>query len=794
MSAANPGQQIRLTAVWTHPVQYIAPWFRWIHAHCPDVRLQVLYVVEPSDAQQGSDFGASFQWDVPLRTGYENEVLRATRPSDDVRSDRFLGVDAPGIGAAIRATRPDAVLLPGWYAAALVRALLACKRAGIPVVYRGDSIRASRSKGWRGIAGALRARVLLRAFDAALSVGQQSDAYLLHAGMHPARIVRAPHCIDLDRFQQTSDAARQHPEALRDGLGLPHDAFVVLFVGKLTNIKRPLDAVEAVARLEGPAVLAIAGSGPLQEAVRARAATRDVRVVSLGFLNQSDLPRAYAAADCVLVPSESETWGLVVNEALACGTPCVVSDAVGCAPDLIGGAPGTVVTKGDVEGYARALSAIRDRPVANQAAACRSRASQGSFAAATAGLVRALRLVTRGTKPSKRTPRVLALCGGMVRVHGLEHQTFHVLRVIRAQSWPVHCVLNPWGNREVVPLVEDLGATWSTGRYLAPLSKRVWHPRIVATQGIDLLENSRAVLRAARRFRPSHVLAPEMGAVLRHAPALRWMRWQGVRAYLRAGNVPERTNLREWLWRRAVAPHVDRIMPNSEFGRQRLLEAGVPDEKIHVIYNAVRPHRTHTTGSDLDEFLDHDRVLLCVGQVAPFKGTDLAVSATQTLLRSGHDVRLLVVGALPSWPESLRTYAASLREATQAEVASGRIRFAGQRPDVLGLMARCWLLVAPIRQEETFGNVALEAKSCGLPVVATNRGGLPELVEHQRTGFLCEHATEQAIAEGVAWFLEDPTRRDAAAEESRAFFDSPHGRRYRQESFHRSWLTQFHEQ
>ena len=87
----------------------------------------------------------------------------------------------------------------------------------------------------------------------------------------------------------------------------------------------------------------------------------DLKLV--GFLNQTELGEAYAIADCLVLPSDyPETWGLVVNEALATGLPCVVSDAVGCAPDLIrDGESGYVYPLGNVEALAAALAKVRWR-------------------------------------------------------------------------------------------------------------------------------------------------------------------------------------------------------------------------------------------------------------------------------------------------------------------------------------------------------------------------------------------------------------------------------------------------
>ena len=152
----------------------------------------------------------------------------------------------------------------------------------------------------------------------------------------------------------------------------------MLFVGKLIQKKRPLDLIAACRRAQSlrPGLnfhLLFVGTGDLAEAVRTNCRvvldaagfigapgstdTEAPPASFLGFLNQTQLPEAYAAADCIALPSEAtETWGLVVNEAMASGLPALVSDAVGCADDLVRSIdPELVFPLGDIEAQARAL-------------------------------------------------------------------------------------------------------------------------------------------------------------------------------------------------------------------------------------------------------------------------------------------------------------------------------------------------------------------------------------------------------------------------------------------------------
>jgi glycosyltransferase involved in cell wall biosynthesis len=389
---------IRLTVVMTHPVQYLAPWFRNVAAHHPELALTVVYATAPTDAQQGVGFARAFQWDASLIDGYAHAFARAARPGDHVGSDRFLGLDAPEIVAAVRATRPEVALVPGWHAAVLARALLACRFDGVPLLYRGDSTLESGPTGLRRVAWAVRTAALLHLYRGHLAVGARARAYLRAFGVPPWRIFDAPHAVDNARF--AADAApHQTPDgrrAARAAFGLDDGDFAVLFVGKLEPKKRIGDLIAAVARLRGTA-LVIVGSGADEPEARALAARLGARVRFAGFLNQGELGRAYAAADCLALPSDGrETWGLVVNEAMATGLPCVVSDRVGCAPDLITPQTGATFPLGNVGALAAALAHIAEqRRRHDYVVACRARASLGSLEAAARGLVDAALAVIR---------------------------------------------------------------------------------------------------------------------------------------------------------------------------------------------------------------------------------------------------------------------------------------------------------------------------------------------------------------------------------------------------------------
>jgi glycosyltransferase involved in cell wall biosynthesis len=776
---------IRLTAVLTHPIQYYAPWFRHIALRCPGLDLSVLYATQPSPEQQGAGFETAFQWDVPLTDGYRCRILRASRPADSVSSDRFWGLDVPEVDAAIRESRPDVVLLPGWHSVTLVRALWACRRAGIPVLYRGDTHLGTRPGGWRGLLWAGRTRFLLRRFSGWLAVGRRADAYLRHFGSPAERVWASPHAVDNEFF---AAAARGRRPVARAGFGLRDDEFTVLFAGKLEPKKRPLDVVRALDRLRPGAALLVAGSGPLESRLRDEAGRLGVRVVWAGFLNQSEMPQAYAAADCLALPSDArDSWGLVVNEALATGLPCVVSDQVGCAPDLvIPGETGEVFPVGDAAALASALERVRGRLDAGRpfSAACVERVSAYSYGAATAGLEAACRALIRSPEDA-RAPRVLACCGGMVQVAGLERMTFEVLGMLRERGAAVHCVVNTWGNTRIVALAERIGATWSTGYYWYRFARRARNPLRWIQLGWDVAMTSLGLLRDARRFGPSHVLVPDFVVALRNAPALAIFRLLGIPVIFCLGNAPEPGSFYRRLWRWGIDPFVDRFVCNSAFTMRELLAHGIPAGKTSLIYNCP-PWRP--AGVPVPSEPNGGRVIY-VGQLIPGKGPDLLLDAVAILARRARDVSLDVVGDLEAWePAGWEGYRAGLLARAAEPDLAGRVRFLGYREDVPALMAAAAVHCFPSRPSirEGFGLVSLEAKEAGVPSVAFRTGALPEVIEHGRDGWVCTEATAEALADGLDYFLTDPARRAAAGRAARASLE-----RFSREKFAAAWWAVF---
>jgi len=345
----------RVAIVATHPIQYQVPWFQAL-ARRPELELKVYYALLPDAAQQGIGFGVAFQWDIPLLEGYEWEPLPNARARP--RLGRFFGSSTPAILGRLREWRPAAVVITGWNAAPLVQALAACGRLRIPAIVRGESNALRR----RPVAVRIVHRALLRRFSACLAIGKANAAFYRTYGIPEARIFPTPYFVDNERFLRAAESLMPRRGELRAGWRVPREATCFAFVGKFEEKKRPLDLVEAMARLPASrrAHVLFVGAGALEPQLREAVRSRGSSASFTGFLNQSEIAAAYVAADVLVLPSDfGETWGLVVNEAMACGRAAIVSDRVGCGPDLVEpGATGEVFRFADAESLARAMSVL----------------------------------------------------------------------------------------------------------------------------------------------------------------------------------------------------------------------------------------------------------------------------------------------------------------------------------------------------------------------------------------------------------------------------------------------------
>jgi glycosyltransferase involved in cell wall biosynthesis len=206
-------------------------------------------------------------------------------------------------------------------------------------------------------------------------------------------------------FQSRVDNFRTERQAIRVAWDLPSHAITFLFAGKFIEKKNPLDflrALEIAGRSDARIVGLMVGDGPLRPNCQSFVHDAGLPVTFAGFLNQSEIAKAYIAADCLVLPSDGgETWGIVVNEAMWSGLPCIVSDQVGCGPDLVAGrGTGEVFPLHDEAALAAAMVHFTRDTEMRLACSARARAlvQDYSISSAVEGTVHAVNAVMRGSR------------------------------------------------------------------------------------------------------------------------------------------------------------------------------------------------------------------------------------------------------------------------------------------------------------------------------------------------------------------------------------------------------------
>jgi glycosyltransferase involved in cell wall biosynthesis len=263
--------------------------------------------------------------------------------------------------AHIAATRPDLIHVAGWGAPQSAAAILMAGARGVPAVVDLDTWRGAGS-GWRNAAKRLLLPSLLRRVNHFAPGGRPQTAYLKQFGVPAKKITTVNMTVDVAGMRELIKTGGPEARAtFREAHCIPQDGMVALFVGRLVSLKG-IDTILVAWRWirdrHPAAYLVIVGDGVLRGMVEA-AARQDARICVVGRLPEDQVWHAYAAADFLVGASRAESWGLVVNEAMAADLPVVVTDAYGCANDLVRhGETGFVVPSNDPAALAHALAAL----------------------------------------------------------------------------------------------------------------------------------------------------------------------------------------------------------------------------------------------------------------------------------------------------------------------------------------------------------------------------------------------------------------------------------------------------
>jgi len=331
---------------------YRIPLFNALEQH-PEIDLHVIFLAETDPELR--------QWQVyreEIRFSYE--VL----PSWRKQIGSYNLLLNRNVARALAGARPEVVICGGYNYPASWRALRWARSRGIRFFLWSESTRQDLRAGSALIEFAK--AEFLRRCDGFVVPGKSAREYLLAHKIKDAAIFTAVNAVDNALFATAAVAARQNAIHLRSALGLPNRYF--LFAGRLVKEKGVFDLLSAYAKLSEPVRsdvgLVFVGDGAARPALEAESEKVFPGTIRFpGFAQREQLANYYALADMLILPTYTDTWGLVVNEAMACGLGVVVSDAAGCAADLVSDHwNGRLIRPGDVSSLASVMEDLAHQP------------------------------------------------------------------------------------------------------------------------------------------------------------------------------------------------------------------------------------------------------------------------------------------------------------------------------------------------------------------------------------------------------------------------------------------------
>ncbi|MGV8828597.1 MAG: glycosyltransferase family 4 protein [Breznakibacter sp.] len=402
-----------LAILTTHPIQYNAPLFKLL-AERGVVGVRVFYTwPQAIEGFNDPDFGVQVKWDLPLLEGYDYELVENT--SKHPSSKSYGGIVTPGLFDRLTQYAPDAILVFGWKLKGHLQVMRHFK-GKVPIWFRGDSTLLGHPVKTVSDIHLSRLMVELKEYfkfklrkisltwvyqfvDKAFYVGEHNKMYFKEHGLRENQLVFAPHAIDNSRFSGGGENKnKQMAELWREEHNISPDDFVLVYAGKFEPRKNLVFFLSTVLDLmssEWGAInkikLVLFGNGP-QEAQLRKMSLNCGNVLFMPFQNQLFMPVVYRLCDLYCLPSQSETWGLAVNEAMACGCPVLVSDRVGCAVDLATQWPHQVFESGNKEALKKAIVTVYERRGQIDSANIQRQIESWSFSAIAEALERELEM------------------------------------------------------------------------------------------------------------------------------------------------------------------------------------------------------------------------------------------------------------------------------------------------------------------------------------------------------------------------------------------------------------------
>lgn len=230
----------------------------------------------------------------------------------------------------------DVVISSGWDSFTSQASFFTCKLLGKPFILWSESTINERN--WRRTVSLPLVKFMVRHSDAYIAIGTRAKKYFTYLRAKPQKIFIAYSTVDVEYFKNESNMLKEKRDKLKEKMGIKTNS-VIMYSGQLIERKGLFYLLQAYKELRKDyqdISLLIVGYGPQEERLKEVCKKENIQnVFFTGFIDYNNLPGCYVISDLFVLPSFEETWGLVINEAMACGLPIITTAKVGASADLV---------------------------------------------------------------------------------------------------------------------------------------------------------------------------------------------------------------------------------------------------------------------------------------------------------------------------------------------------------------------------------------------------------------------------------------------------------------------------
>jgi glycosyltransferase involved in cell wall biosynthesis len=311
--------KINLAIITTHPIQYQVPLFKELsksNKFTPYIFFATDLGVNKEKINK--DFNLKFSWNIKMLSGYKFFFSK-----NNIWNNWFLSF--ANLEEKLNRINCKYILILGWNNAIYYQAILYAIKRKIPIFLRGENNLELKQIFFKKIVKKIIFPFFFSLFTGIFYIGKLNKVFYLFYGVPKKKLIAAPYFVDNNFFYQKKKKKYKN-------------IFNILFVGTFVNRKRPFDILKVAKTLQNykDIKFTFIGSGPLLLHCQKWARKNFLFNVNFrGFQNQLQIKKIYRHSHMLVNASSYETWGLVVNEAMSAGLPCIITNKTGCAADLI---------------------------------------------------------------------------------------------------------------------------------------------------------------------------------------------------------------------------------------------------------------------------------------------------------------------------------------------------------------------------------------------------------------------------------------------------------------------------